>query len=139
MRHPGITQIQGQPEDHTLCGREPAQEVRSSPCSESMNLKVGQKKRILGEIQKQIEWLEHDTSSSITDFDHMDGIEFDDKLMKEINHLRLVGEVFSPDRFVQRSPKHDLQPGQAFDLRLGHQLLCPRQRRKCLDHILQNP
>ena len=73
------------------------------------------------------------------DFDHMDGIEFDDKLMKEINHLRLVGEVFSPDRFVQRSPKHDLQPGQAFDLRLGHQLLCPRQRRKCLDHILQNP
>ena len=62
-----------------------------------MNLKVGQRKRILGEIQKQIEWLENDTSSSNNDFDHMDGIKFDDKLMKEIYHLRLVGEVFSPD------------------------------------------
>ena len=32
-----------------------------------------------------------------------------------------------------------MQPGKAFDLCLGDQFLCPKQRKKCLDHVINNP
>jgi len=103
-----------------------------------MTLKAGQRKHVLGEIQKAIDHLEQ-SSTDGHDRDNGDNEVFKDHvILQELFHLKLIGEVFSPDRFTQRSPKHGMQPGKAFDLRLGHQFLCPKQRRKCLDHVLNN-
>eukprot|EP00435_Cladocopium_sp_Y103_P038998 s1685_g10.t1 len=63
----------------------------------------------------------------------------DQNMRQELLRLKLIGGVFSPNRFVERSSKHGLRPGQAFDLRLGHQFLCAKQRRKCIEHIMNNP
>ena len=126
--------------DSTLGGRQQVQEVRSSPsCSDSMSLRSGQRKRVLGEIQRAILKLEQESVESSEVNQELDEPCVDSTILQDIFHLKLIGEVFSPDRFVQRSPKHGLKPGQAFDLRLGHQFLCPKQRRKCIDHIVNNP
>ena len=50
--------LQGRPEDHKLCGREQDQEVRTSSCIEPLSLKTGTRKRILGELNQRIQWLE---------------------------------------------------------------------------------
>eukprot|EP00435_Cladocopium_sp_Y103_P035426 s3103_g9.t1 len=125
--------------DSEVGGCQPAQEVRTTSSSEPVNLKSGQRKHVLGEIQKAIERLEQDSQNDHADFpeahEHCD----DPMLLNDLFHLKMIGEVFSPDRFVSRSPKHGMRPGQAFDLRLGHQFLCPKQRRKCIDHIVNNP
>lgn len=51
-------------------------------------------------------------------------------------HLRLVGEVFSPERFTKRAQQFELSAGRAFDLQLGDQFLCPKNRKLCIEHIL---
>ena len=104
-----------------------------------MTLKAGQRKHVLGEIQKAIDHLEQDTNDGSVGIDVDDVVYKDHAILQELFHLKLIGEVFSPDRFTQRSSKHGMQPGKAFDLRLGHQFLCPKQRRKCLDHVINNP
>eukprot|EP00435_Cladocopium_sp_Y103_P008670 s753_g2.t1 len=143
VRTPGNHPLQGR---HGLCevgGCGDAQEVRSTSCSESVSLKSGQRKHVLGEIQKRIDQLEQQEQKPDVD-DMTQNLECDNSMLessilKELMHLRLVGEVFSPERFVSHAPKHGLQAGQAFDLRLGHQLLCPKQRKKCLQHLIENP
>ena len=50
----------------------------------------------------------------------------------------MIGEVYSPERFLPHVSKHDLIAGQAFDLELGHQLLDPENRRRCLNHFKRN-
>ena len=114
--------------------------VGTSTTSESVSLKSGQRNYVLGEIQKRIDQLE--VSNKNTDAYELSGDGnqlFDQRLLQEITHPKLIGEVFSPDRFVQRSPKFGHQPGKAFNLRLGHQFLCPQQRAKCIKHVMDNP
>ena len=115
------------------------QEVRQTSCSEPMTLKAGQRKHVLGDIQKAIDHLEQNTNDGNDDHNVDDDVYKDRAILQELFHLKLIGEVFSPDRFTQRSSKHGMQPGKAFDLRLGHQFLCPKQRRKCLEHVINNP
>ena len=52
-------------------------------------------------------------------------------------HLRLVGEVFSPDRFAQRAQQFELSAGRAYDLQLGDQFLCPKNRKLCIEHVMK--
>lgn len=50
----------------------------------------------------------------------------------------MVGEVFSTPHFSEHSLKHGLQPGRAFDLRLGDNLLDKKQRDACREHLRKN-
>ena len=128
VRPPGTLQVQGQPEDHMLCGRVPTQEVRSSSSPEPLSLKHGTRKRILGELNKHIQWLENNPGS-----EH--DVKLDKKLLNQILQIRLIGEVLSPERFSKKASQHGLDPGRAYDLELGHQLLDPENRRSCLNHF----
>ena len=126
--------------DHPALGQSQlTQEVRTTSCSEPLTLKAGQRKHVLGEVQKAIDHLEQNTNDGSDGIDVDDVVYNDHAILQEIFHLKLIGEVFSPDRFTQRSSKHGMQPGKAFDLRLGHQFLCPKQRKKCVDHVINNP
>ena len=58
---PGDHHLQEQPDHAAMGGRDQPQEIRTATCSESVSIKTGQRKHILGEIQKRIEQLEHDT------------------------------------------------------------------------------
>ena len=60
-------------------------------------------------------------------------VRLDKKLLNQILQIRLIGEVFSPERFTKKASQHGLDPGKAYDLELGHQLLDPENRRKCLN------
>jgi len=44
-------------------------------------------------------------------------------LDREPHHMRTVAEVYNPQRFGKRAAHHNLIPGEAFDLTLGHDLL----------------
>ena len=78
-----------------------SQEVRTTSCSEPMTLKAGQRKHVLGEIQKAIDHLEQ-SSTDGHDRDNGDNEVFKDHVvLQELFHLKLIGEVFSPDRFTQ--------------------------------------
>ena len=96
-----------------------------------MSIRHGDRKRILGELNKHIQWLEKQPN-------HDDDFHCDKKMLQEILHLRTIGEVYSPERFLPHVSKHDLIAGQAFDLELGHQLLDPENRRRCLNHFKRN-
>ena len=138
MRTAGSHQIQG-PDDSAAMGRtidQAFQDVQvqegASSISEPMSLKPGIRKRLLGDLQKAIDAIENKVETSC---EHLESL--DSKDLQDIMHLRLVGEVFSPDRFTSSAGRFDLQPGRAFDLQLGDQLLCPKQRKACLEHIRQ--
>ena len=121
--------VQGRPEDHQHGGCERAEEVRTAPEPQSVSLKSGIRKRILGELNQRIQWLESQTS-------HSEEYHCDKKLLEQIFHLRLLGEVYSPERFAEKAGQHKLEPGRAYDLVLGHQLLDPNVRRQCLKHFM---
>eukprot|EP00435_Cladocopium_sp_Y103_P073668 s52_g44.t1 len=139
LRSSGNDQVQGWGEDDDLCRRHHAQEVgQNSSCEpvnlksgEPLNLKSGERKRILGEINKQIQWLENQPPVE-------DECHYDKKMIEQIMHVRLLGEVFSPERFLSKASQHGLEPGRAYDLVLGQQLLDPENRRKCLNHFKRN-
>ena len=97
----------------------------------------GVRKRIIGEIKKQIHLLEnhHEVSENGARPEHeMPCTPTDDEL-HEIFQLIRIGEVFSNPRFTQRAPKHGLFGGRAFDLQLGDDLLVPSNRKACLQHL----
>ena len=48
---------------------------------------------------------------------------------------RTVAEVYNPNRFGARAPKHDLNPGEAFDLELGHDLTREPSRRAVREYL----
>ena len=97
---PGDHHLQEQPDHAAMGGRDQPQEIRTATCSESVSIKTGQRKHILGEIQKRIEQLEHDTvKHSFDETNVIDEDVSDSNLVKELMHLRLIGEVFSPNRF----------------------------------------
>lgn len=109
------------------------QEEGASSSSQPMTLRSGVRKRMLGLLQQKIHELENQPPS---DADvEMKIIPQD---YEEIMQLRLIGEVFSPDRFVCRASKYGLIPGKAFDLTLGDQFLNASERQKCLKHIREN-
>ena len=134
----GSHQVQGS--DHSAAmGRTTGQVFQdlkvqegASSISESVSLKPGVRKRLLGDLQKAIDAID-------TKVEHPDDTleNLTSKELQDLMHLRLIGEVFSPDRFASSASRFDLQPGRAFDLQLGDQLLCPKQRKACLDHIRQ--
>ena len=132
--------VQGQHCDSPVGGRDQLlQALRSSTCSESMSIKTGQRKHILGELQRSIDQLEQEKTEEDDNSQEFSEHENSEGFLMELFHLKLVGEVFSPDRFVSGASKFGLQPGQAFDLRLGHQFFCAKQRRKCIEHDVTNP
>ena len=49
--------------------------------------------------------------------------------------LRTVAEVYNPGKFVGRAPKHDLLPGEAFDLELGDDLLKADVQQMVVDYL----
>ena len=53
----------------------------------------------------------------------------------EPSNLRLVTEVFNPNRFGPRTKRHGLNQGQVFDISLGDNLLDPRAQHSVLSHI----
>ena len=124
---------QGTSSGATLCGREQDEEVGTASCTEPVSLKHGQRKRILDDILHQIDQLESNLTSTGNDEsdDESQNHSMNPNFVQELFHLKLIGKVFSPSRFVEQAPMHGLRPGQAFDLRLGHQFLCAKQRRKC--------
>ena len=110
--------------------RDHSEEVRQTTGIQPIDLKPGVRKRILGEIKSKIDALEDEALQ--TDVHP----ELPSKIVEELMHLRLVGEVFSPDRFTQRAQQFKLSAGRAFDLQLGDQFLCPKNRKLCMEHVL---
>ena len=133
----GDHQVQGSCHDPTVGGSKQLQgqeavrqEQDSNSICEPLSVKPGLRKRILGDLQKAIGHIEKNEPQSEG---HLKELSSQD--LHDLMHLRLIGEVFSPERFTSAADHFGLQAGSAFDLRLGQQLLCPKQRKECLDHI----
>lgn len=62
----------------------------------------------------------------------------DSNFLKQILHTRLIGEVYSPERFLSKANRHGLESGRVYDLELGHQLLDPDSRKRCLNQFKNN-
>ncbi len=110
--------------------RQSTKEVDQVELQESLmyQLPSGVRKRIVGELKNRLQELEKGT---FTD----DSLEVHNEDLREIMHLRLIGEVFSTPQFSRRAPQHDLQSGRAFDLQLGDQFLKSEHRQQCLNHL----
>ena len=88
--------------NHSALGQSQlTQEVRTTSCSEPVTLKAGQRKHVLGEIQKAIDHLEQNTNDGSNGI-NVDVVNYKDHaILQELFHLKLIGEVFSTDRFTQ--------------------------------------
>lgn len=123
-------------EGHLLCGDQPIHEELQQKVSGNpfVTIPSGVRKRVLGELKKTICLLEQETYEEHKADSH-------DLSRNDINSYlqeKMVGEVFSTPYFSKHSVKHGLQPGRAFDLRLGDDLLDKKQRDRCREHLRKN-
>ena len=100
-----LSSRQGAPGGSTLCGRDQDEEIRATPCTEPVSLKPGQRKRILGDIQQGIEQYESnhlhdDVEPQMDENQEQQQSHMSPEFVQELFHLKLIGEVFSPERFV---------------------------------------
>eukprot|EP00435_Cladocopium_sp_Y103_P011110 s283_g2.t2 len=50
-------------------------------------------------------------------------------------NLKTVAEIYNPGCFSRLAKQHGLEPGLAFDITLGHDLLCPKNRAHVKDYV----
>ena len=114
---------QGRPEQDEVSARNSYSRVHSIP--------KGVRKRIIGEVKKQIQHLEQPPSEC----EEYAPKDVGDAELRELFHLMKIGEVYSPPRCTARARQHGLKGGRAFDLTLGDNLLNPACRKACLKHL----
>jgi hypothetical protein len=100
-----LSSRQRAPGGSTLCGRDQDEEIWATPCTEPVSLKPGQRKRILGDIQQGIEQYESnhlhdDVEPQMDENQEQQQSHMSPEFVQELFHLKLIGEVFSPERFV---------------------------------------
>ena len=52
-----------------------------------------------------------------------------------VRNLKTVAEIYNPGCFSKFAKQHGLEPGVAFDISLGHDLLCPQKRSHVIEYI----
>ena len=91
-----------------LQGQEAAEEQDSHSIDEPLSLKPGVRKKVLGDLQKAISFLEHQQSKdSVGPLDELDHQE-----LQEIMHLRLIGEVFIQPRSIYQHGRKIRSPSR---------------------------
>ena len=50
-------------------------------------------------------------------------------------HAKIVAEVFNPERFTPKATKYSLNPGESFDIMLGHDMLKEKVRRQVRQYL----
>ena len=123
-------------EGDILCGDQSIgeglqQKVSGNP---SVTIPSGVRKRVLGELKRTICLLEQEAFEPHKTAGH----DISEKEITSYLQEKMVGEVFSTPYFSEHSTKHGLQPGRAFDLRLGDNLLDKKQRDACREHLRRN-
>ena len=126
--------------DHTLQSGSQQDQVsaqNSHPRVQSMPR--GIRKRIIGELKKQIHHLEQQKSETkMSNQEDPKKAEINNVELKELFHLMTIGEIYSPPRCTARAHRHGLVGGRAFDLTLGDDLLDPENRKACLKHLREH-